>query len=169
MKHGWTKDAFWDVNKKNDVNGVSLFHLCYLIMLMIYLCSQWTSNPQIKYFMFGWSIYRLFELNRGWKSDSLQILLFVHVSSTWSIGELKTRFERWITRNDVNGENLLYISNLVTLIAYLCSQGHNMSKSIFLYLSRLWTDNLCQIRPGNVILSNRWYSKLFVQHEAWLK
>jgi hypothetical protein len=39
-----------------DVNGVSFFHLSYLIILMVYLCSQWTSNLQIKYFMFDWSI-----------------------------------------------------------------------------------------------------------------
>jgi hypothetical protein len=36
---------------------------------MGYLCSQWTSNVQIKYFMFDWSIYRLFVLNRSWNRD----------------------------------------------------------------------------------------------------
>jgi hypothetical protein len=46
-----------------DVNGVSLFHFSHLITLMAYLCSQWTPNVQIMYFMFVWSIYRLFVLN----------------------------------------------------------------------------------------------------------
>jgi hypothetical protein len=87
----------------NDVNGLSLFHRSYIIPLMAYLCSQWTTNVQINYFMFDWSIYRLFVVNRDWKRDSHQIMIFVIVCSTWSIFELKTRFETWITRHDVNG------------------------------------------------------------------
>jgi hypothetical protein len=43
----------------NDVNGVSLIHISYLITPMAYLCSQMTRNIQIKYFMFDWSIYIL--------------------------------------------------------------------------------------------------------------
>jgi hypothetical protein len=101
---------------------VCLFHLPYLITLMVYLCSQWTIKVQIKYFMFDWSIYELFVLNRGWKRDYFQIMKFVYVCSTWSIVELKTRFETWITRNDVNGESLFHLPYLITLIAYLCSQ-----------------------------------------------
>jgi hypothetical protein len=58
---------------------VSLFHLSYLITLTAYLCSQWTPNVQMKYFMFDWSIYRLLVLNRGWKRDPLQIMIFVYV------------------------------------------------------------------------------------------
>jgi hypothetical protein len=106
----------------NDVKDVSLFHLPYLITLTAYLCSQWTPNVQIKYFMFDWPIYRLFERNRGWKRDSLHIMIFVYVSSTWSIVELKTRFETWIIKKDVNGVRLFHISYSVTLLAYLCSQ-----------------------------------------------
>jgi hypothetical protein len=53
-KHGSTKTAFWDVNKKNDMNGVSLFHISYLITPMAYLCLQWAPNVQIKYFMIDW-------------------------------------------------------------------------------------------------------------------
>jgi hypothetical protein len=88
----------------NDVNGVSLFHSSHLITLMAYLCSQWTPTFQIKYFMFDWSIYRLFGLNRNWKSDYLQIIIFVYVCSTWGIVEVKTRIEMWITRCNVNGD-----------------------------------------------------------------
>jgi hypothetical protein len=61
---------------RNVVNCVSFFHLSYLITLMAYLCSQWTPNEQIKYFMFDWSICKLFVLNRGWKC-TLQIMIFV--------------------------------------------------------------------------------------------
>jgi hypothetical protein len=81
----------------NDVNGVSLFHRSYLITLLAYLCSQRTPNVPIKYFMFDSSIYSLFVLNRGWKRDSLQIMIFVYICSTLGIGELKTRFDTWIT------------------------------------------------------------------------
>jgi hypothetical protein len=64
---------------RNDVNGVSLFHLPYLITFMAYLCSQWTPNVQINYFMFDWSILALSILNRGCKRVSLQILIFEYV------------------------------------------------------------------------------------------
>jgi hypothetical protein len=39
---------------RNDVNDVSWYHLSHLVSLMAYLCSQWTPNVQIKYFMFDW-------------------------------------------------------------------------------------------------------------------
>jgi hypothetical protein len=64
---------------RNDVSGVSLFHLSYLITHMTYLWSQRTPNVQIKYFMFDWSIYRLFVLNTTFKRDSLLIVIFVNV------------------------------------------------------------------------------------------
>jgi hypothetical protein len=106
----------------NDVNGVSLFHLFYLIILTAYLCSQWTPNVQINYFMFDWSVYRVFVLNRRWKRDSLQIMLLVYVCSKCRIVELKTRFETLIIWNDVNGVSLFHLSYLITLMAYLSSQ-----------------------------------------------
>jgi hypothetical protein len=94
----------WDIVKlntcfetwttRNDLNGVGLFNLSYLITLMIYLWSQRTPNVKINYFMFDWSMNRLFVLNRGWKRVSLQIVLFVYVFSTWGIVELKTRLRR---------------------------------------------------------------------------
>jgi hypothetical protein len=103
------------------VNGGSLFQLSYLITLMAYLCSQLTS-VQIMYLMFNWSNYRLFVLNKGWKRVSLQIMLFVYICSKWGIVDLKTNFETWITRNDVNGVGLFHLSYLITLMAYLCSK-----------------------------------------------
>jgi hypothetical protein len=98
-----------------DVSGVSLFHLSYLITIIVYLCSQCTPHVQIMYFMFGYSIYRLFVLNRGWKRDSLQMMIYVNVCSTWCMVELKTRFETWITRNDVNGVSLFHLPYIITL------------------------------------------------------
>jgi hypothetical protein len=83
---------------RNDVNGVSLFKLSYLITRMAYLCSQRTPKVQINCLKFDWSIYRLFALNRVWKLVSLKIMIFVYICSTWGIAELKTRFEMWITK-----------------------------------------------------------------------
>jgi hypothetical protein len=76
---------------RNKLNGVSLFNLTYLITLTAYLCSQWTPNVQIKCFMSDWTLYTLFVLNRGWKRDSFQIMMFVYICSKWNIIELKIR------------------------------------------------------------------------------
>jgi hypothetical protein len=70
MKHGWTKDAFWDLKNKECLKWCKFFYFTYLITLMAYLCSQWTPIAQIMNFMFNWSIYRLFVLNSSWKRDS---------------------------------------------------------------------------------------------------
>jgi hypothetical protein len=111
----------------NDVNGVSWFHLSYLITIKAYLCSQRKPNALIKYFVFDWSIYRQFVLNTGWKCVFLQ-MIFVNVCSTCNIVELKTRFETWITRNDVNGVSLFHLSYLTTLMALTTAhKGHQMS------------------------------------------
>jgi hypothetical protein len=107
---------------RNGVNGVSLFNLSYLITLKASLCSKQTPSVPIKYFMFDSSIYILVVLNSACKRYSLQMMIFVYVSWTWSTVELNTSFETWITRNDVNGVNFFHLSYLVTLMAYLCSQ-----------------------------------------------
>jgi hypothetical protein len=143
LYRGWTRDSFlimiivyicstWSIVElktrfdswitTNDVNGVNLFQFSYLLTIMAYLCSQRTPIVQIKYFMFYWSIYRLFLLIMGWKHNSHQMIIFVNYCSTWSMGELKKPFETWITRNDVNGVSLFHLSYLITLMAYLCSQ-----------------------------------------------
>jgi hypothetical protein len=106
---------------RNDLNGLRLFHLPYVITLMAYLCSQRRPKIQITYFMFDWSIYRLFVPNTRWTRDSLQLNIFVNIYSTWSIVELVSRFETWITRNHVNGVSLFHLFYLITLMAYLCS------------------------------------------------
>jgi hypothetical protein len=89
---------------------------------MAYLFLQRTPNVQIKCLMFDLSIYRRFVLNKSWKRDSPQMMIFVNVCSTWSMVDLKTRFEKWIIRNAVNGVSLFHLSYLRTLKPYLCSQ-----------------------------------------------
>jgi hypothetical protein len=89
---------------------------------MGYLCSQWAPKVQIKYFIFVLSNCRPFVLNTGWKLESLKMMIFVNFCSTWSMVEFKTRFEPWITRNDVKGVTLFHLSFVITLKAYLFSQ-----------------------------------------------
>jgi hypothetical protein len=129
---------------RNDVKGVvSLWQLSYVITLMANLCSRTTPNFEIKYFMFDWLIYRLFVLNRGWKLDFLQMMIFVYVSTTWGIVELKTRFETWITRNDVNIVSLCHPSYLITLKLTCAHKRHQMSISSILCLIGRTTVYLC--------------------------
>jgi hypothetical protein len=61
----------WDVNIKKWRR--CLFNLRNLITHMAYLCSQRAPKVQLKYFLFHWSIYRLFVLNWVWKSNSFQM------------------------------------------------------------------------------------------------
>jgi hypothetical protein len=89
IKHGWTINAFWDVNNKKwrkwcKFDSPFLFNNTYGLLVL-----QWTPNVQINYFTFHCSIYRIFVLNRAWNPVSLQIIIFVYVCSTWSIVELK--------------------------------------------------------------------------------
>jgi hypothetical protein len=71
-------------------------------------------------------------LNTGWKNDSPQMMIFVNVCSTRRMVQLKTSFETSIKRNDVYGVSLFLLYNLITPMAYLCSQWHQMPKSIIL-------------------------------------
>jgi hypothetical protein len=95
---------------RNDVNGESLFNLPYLITLMVKpMLTMDTKCPNQVCFRYDLSIYRLFVLNRSWKRNSLQIMIFLYVCSTWGIVELKTRLETWITTNHVNGVCLTFL------------------------------------------------------------
>jgi hypothetical protein len=163
---------------RNDVNAVSLLHLSYLIILMAYLCSQWTPNDQINYFMFDWSINRIFVLNRGWKPDTLLIMIFVNVSSTWSIVELKTPFETWITRNDVNGVRLFHHSHIITTTAYKCSQWTpNVQMKYFMFhwtidrlfvLIRAWKRDSLQVMIFVYVSSTWGIVELKTLLETWI-
>jgi DNA-directed RNA polymerase subunit RPC12/RpoP len=103
--------------RRNNVNGANLIHLPYLVTLTAYLYSQWSPNIQITYFMCDWSNYRQFVINKAWKPNSLQKMIFVYVCSKCSVVELKTRFETKIKwRNLCKFASLSY---LITLTAYL--------------------------------------------------
>jgi hypothetical protein len=144
---------------------------------MAYLCSQWTSTVQITYCMFDWSIYRPFVLNRGWKRDSLQIMIFLYVCSTWSIVELKTPFETWITSNDVNGVSLFHLTYLITLMAYLGSQrtpNVQIQNFVFDYsihslflLNRGWKRDSLQIMILVYVFSTCNVVELKTRFETW--
>jgi hypothetical protein len=118
----------------NDVIGVRLFYPSYLITLMAYLCSQWTPNIQN---------IRLFVLKMGWKFDSLQMMIFVNVCSTWSMVQLKTRFKTWITLNDLNGVSLFHLSYLITLMVYLRSQQTPNVQNQVLYVWLVYIHTIC--------------------------
>jgi hypothetical protein len=137
------KTRFETFITRNDVNGVRLFQFSYLITLTAYQCFQWTPKVQIKYFMVDWTIYRLFVLNRGWKIDSIQIMIFVYVCSTWGIFEIKSRFETGIIRNNVNGVRLFHLSYLKLLWLTSAHNRHEISKRITLCLIGWSTDYLC--------------------------
>jgi hypothetical protein len=122
MKNGWTKNAFKYVNNEKCSKMCKCFSHLLLITLMDYLCSHRKPNFETKYFMFDWSMYMLTVLNRAWKRETLQITIFEYVCWTCRLVELKTRFQTWITRNDINGVILFHLSLIITHMAYLCSQ-----------------------------------------------
>jgi hypothetical protein len=162
--------------KGNDVNGVSLFHISYLITLMVYLRSQQTPNVEIKYFVCNWSIFTLFVLNRGWKRDFLKIMIFVYVCSTWVIFELKTRFERWIT--GIHGVRSFHFSYIITLMGYLCSQWTpNVQNMYFIFdwsiftifvLKRGWRRDSLQIMVFVYVCSTWVIFELKTRFETWI-
>jgi hypothetical protein len=110
MRHIWTKSAFWDQNNKKwrkwcQFASPFLFQNSYGLPVLTndFKC------PNHVYYV--WLVdLQTFVLNRAWKRDSLQIMIFVYVCSTWGVVELKTRFETWKARNDVNGASLSYLS-----------------------------------------------------------
>jgi hypothetical protein len=124
MNHSWTKTHFETWITRNDLNGVSLFHLSYLITHLIYLCSQMDPVAQINSFKFHWSIYRLFVLNRGWTRVSLQkdirkYLLDIRLD----MRHVRTKNAFWYLNNKKWCKwCLFHISYLIPLLAYLCSQ-----------------------------------------------
>jgi hypothetical protein len=149
------KTRFQTWIKWNDLNGVSLFHFSYLRTRMAYLCSQRTRNIQIKYFMFDWSIYWLFVLNTTLKRDSLQMMIFVNVFSTWSIVHIKVavgyvnnkKWRKWC--------KYFHISYLITLKSYCAHNGHQMHKS-----------SICVSLVCAKLGLETWYSNFFARHAA---
>jgi hypothetical protein len=66
---------------------------------------------KILYFMFDWSIHRLFVLNRAWKLVSFQIMIFVNICSTW---DSSTKNAFW----DVNYKKWCKWCNFVSPFLY---------------------------------------------------
>jgi hypothetical protein len=148
MLRSWNKTRFVTWIERNDLNGVYWVNFSYLITVFAYLCSQFAALVQIRYFLFDWSIYRIFVLNKAWKRGSLQIMIFVYGGSTCSVVGLKTRFETWIAWNEVNEVytfHLSYLMTALTLDIYLiCApHEHQMSKSSILCLIGRSTNYLC--------------------------
>jgi hypothetical protein len=153
MNHSWPKNAFWDVNNKKwskwcKVVSPFLFNSSYGVSVL----TEATKCPN-QVFYDDWSIYRPFVQNRGWKRDSFQIKIFVYVCWTWSLVDLKTRFETWITRNEVNGVGLFHLSYLTTLMAYLCSQRTPNAQNLYFMFDWSIYRQFVIIGDGNVTLS----------------
>jgi hypothetical protein len=122
MNHGWNKNAYRDViNKKWRKWCVCITFLINIynglpVVIMDPKCANQVFNIPLVYL--NW----IFVLNTAWKRDTHQMMIYVNVCSTCFMVEIETRFETWITRNDVNGLSLFLISYLITLMAHLCSQ-----------------------------------------------
>jgi hypothetical protein len=122
MQRSWTKNEFWNLKWSKWCIYVPHFLINnhFGAGHWAYFCTPWTPNIEIMYFMFDWSIYRLFVLNRFWNPDSLQMMIFV--CSSFNVVEQKTLYEPWITRNVVHCVHLFHLSYSLTLTTYLCSQ-----------------------------------------------
>jgi hypothetical protein len=106
-------------------------------------------------------------INRGWNRVSLHIMIFVYVCSTCGKLELNTRFESWITWNEVNGVSLFHISFLITLMAYLCSQW--TPNVIINYFRFDWSMySLFVPNRGCKLVSPNNDFRLFARHETLL-
>jgi hypothetical protein len=110
MKRGSNKNTFWEVGNKKwrkwlKFESPFLFNNTYGLPVL-------TMDTKCPNQLF----YEWLVLNRVWKRVCLQIITFVYVCSSLSIAELNTRFETWITRNDVNGVSLFNPSYLITLM-----------------------------------------------------
>jgi hypothetical protein len=113
MRHIWTKNAFWDLNNKKWRKWCNfilsfLFNDSYGLPVL----TMGTNCPNQVIYVCLVDLHYIC-INRGWKFDSLQMMIFVNICSTWRIVELKTCFETWMTRIDVN------VSYLITLISLL--------------------------------------------------
>jgi hypothetical protein len=142
IKHSWNKNAIWDVNNKKwrkwcKFDWHFLFSNAYCLPVLIN-----NTNAQFRFFVFDSTIYRPFVPNTAWKRDSLQIMIFVNVCSTWRMVELKNLFETWITINDVN---VVFVHSFKfnKHMAYLCSQRTpNIQIKYFMFHWSIYS-NLC--------------------------
>jgi hypothetical protein len=123
---------------RNDVNGVSLINLCYLVILMTYLCSQRNPKVQIKYVVWlvdlktscaKYGLETWFTPNE----DIRKYLLDMNHSSA------KISFRDINNINDVNGVSLYNFCYLITLMPYLCTQRTpNVQIMYFMFDCFIW-------------------------------
>jgi hypothetical protein len=143
-----TKNAFWDLNNKTWRKWCT-FALPFLFNNTSGLPVLTMGNKCLNQVFYVWLVdLQTSAVNTVWKHDSLQIMIFVYVCSTFSLVDLKTRFETWITRNDVNDVNLFLFSYLIFLTTYLSSQwapNYQINYFMFdcsvyrlLFLNRCW-------------------------------
>jgi hypothetical protein len=140
MKHRCTKNAFWNVNNKKCRKWFKfvtpfLFNHSYGLPVI----TMDTKCPNQVFYVWLVDLQTICA-KYGLKCNSLQMMKFVNICSTWSMVLMKTRFETWLTRNDVSLFHLFY---LLTFMAYLCSQRSPNFKSSILYLIGWCTDYLC--------------------------
>jgi hypothetical protein len=85
------------------------------------------------------SSYILFVVISAWKHDSLLMMIFVNVWTTWRLVERKTRFETWKRRKNLIGVRLFHLTYLIALMAYLCSQRtQNFQDKYFMFDSSIY-------------------------------
>jgi hypothetical protein len=117
-------------------------------------------------------------VNRGWKRESLLLRMLLYVGSTWSIVEIKMRFETWITWIYVNGIRLFQLSYLITLMAYLCTQRTPKDQSKYFMFqwsiyrlsetNRCWKHDSFQIKISVYVCSTRGIIELKKRLETWI-
>jgi hypothetical protein len=98
IQSSWIKNAFSDENNKKwhkwcKINSPFSYNNTYGLPVL----TMDTGCTNQVFLIFDWSIYRTCVLNTGWKRESLQLMIFVNVCTSWSKVELNTRFETWIT------------------------------------------------------------------------
>jgi hypothetical protein len=165
MQRSWTKNALCAVNNKKCRKWYKLISL-FLFNNTSGLPGLTMGTKCTNQVFYVWLVnLQTIELNTEWTHDTLQMMIFVYVCSPFSVVDLKTCFETWITRNDVNDVNLFLSSYLITHMLYLCSQCAPKVQIVYLNLSGLSTDYFCQIGVGNTNHS-KWYSYMFVRHAA---
>jgi hypothetical protein len=119
-QHSRTKNAFWILNYKKWRK------MCKFVLLILFknisglpVLRMGTKCPNQVFYV--WLVdLQTIALNTG-RNVIRSKWWYSYVCSTFSVVELKTRFETWITRNDVNDVNLFLFSYLITLMLYMCS------------------------------------------------
>jgi hypothetical protein len=108
---------------RNDVNGVSLFNLCYLITLLSYTTEIKCPNQVFYVWLVDLkSICAKYGLETCFTpNDDIRKCLLVMMH-----GSIENACGTSITRNDVNGVSLFYLSYLITLMATCALNGHHM-------------------------------------------